>query len=379
MRIAEVVTKLDVGGAQETVVRTSIGLQSKGHEVLVFAGRDAGTGGSMWEDLDAAAVDARALRWLVRPIAPLRDIAAVLELWRELRRLRPDVVHTHSSKAGVVGRVAAWLARVPVRVHTVHGWSFRDHDSALQRRAFITIERLLARITTSLVVVSEADRRSGLALHIGSAGQYAVIRSGVPAAPEVTDGERQRLAAELGVTGWQVVGSVTRFGPPKDPLTTVRAFAEVAAERDDVVLVLVGDGPVRSIVSAEIDQLGLAGRVVLTGVRRDVLPLLSMFDVFVLTSHSEGLPRAVLEALAAGLPVVASRVGGIPEVVVDGDNGCLVEDEDVAGTADGIRCALQARESSPHRVAMLPEEFTEAAMVARTVDLYAHDLGVRAS
>lgn len=376
LRVIHVITKLDVGGAQETAIALCAGLDPSRFDVALLAGPDPGTGGDGWALARARGARVSLVRSLRRPIDPLRDVLATIALTRIFRRAHPTVVHTHSSKAGVVGRLAAWLARVPVRVHTVHGWSFREHQHPALRRLFTLLERLLARITTALVVVSAADQDAGLALGIGDERKYHVIRSGVDvstfaAAASDPDAAHERLGLPSGAH--PVVGTVTRFGAPKDPVTTVAAFASIVERWPDARLVLVGDGPARGDVVALAGSLGVGGSCVFTGVRGDVAALLAGFDVFVLTSSSEGLPRAVVEAMAAGVPVVASAVGGVPELVRDGDTGLLVPPGDVAA----VGVALSKLIDDPALARHLVERgraalgaFDVAAMIAATAELY---------
>jgi glycosyltransferase involved in cell wall biosynthesis len=230
----------------------------------------------------------------------------LLELMRLCRRLRPDIVHVHSSKVGVLGRVAAWLARVPVRVYTVHGWSFAAYDG-LVGRVYLWLERLMRPLTTAVVCVSEATRRRGIAARACNDAHTVVIHN----------------AVEVGSFGPRVEGSgpprvisVGRFAYPKDFATLLQALVLLDT---DYRATLVGDGPdLAEVAAAAPDQ------VELLGARRDVSDLLARSDVFVLSSRSEGFPVSILEAMAAGLPVVATDVGGVAEAVVDGATGILV-------------------------------------------------------
>ena len=367
--MVQVITRLDVGGAQATILDTCRQFASWADRMTVIAGPETPNGEMQTavQDTGAALLIVPAL---VRRIAPLHDVRAVFEIARLLRRIRPDVVHTHSSKGGVVGRLAAWLARVPVIVHTVHGWSFRDGQSMPVRRAYMILERLLARVTSAIVVVARADRDTGLALRIGGPEKYVNIRSGVDVGR--FSSQRGRRGEALSLLGLpkdaKVVVTTMRLAPPKDPFTLVRAVGIVAG---GVRLVIIGDGPQRRAVEELAESVGVS--LLVTGTRADVEHLLPGGDVFVLSSLSEGLPRATVEAAAAGLPVVATDVGGVREFIDDESTGLVVPPSDAPTMAVAISRMLSDRafaqgcvEAAERR---LPE-FDASAMAAAIVALY---------
>jgi glycosyltransferase involved in cell wall biosynthesis len=260
------------------------------------------------------------LRHMRRDVSPLRDVLALLELVRLCRRERPDVVHTNSSKAGVLGRTAAWLARVPVRIFTVHGWAF-SASTGLASRLYLLADRLMRPLTTLVVCVAENEREVGLRARTCRAERTLVVRNAV-------DVEAAPRAGHTNAVPRLV--SVGRLSYPKDFPTFLDALARLG-DREYRALV-VGDGPDRAALEEELrrrpnPRLELAGE-------RDAVPvLLAESDVFVLSSRSEGLPMSVLEAMAAGLPVVASRVGGVPELIGEDEAGFLVPPGEPAALA----------------------------------------------
>ncbi|HEX2291734.1 MAG TPA: glycosyltransferase, partial [Gaiellaceae bacterium] len=295
-------TLAETGGAQ-TYVASLLPAVAHRFEVVVAAYGP----GPLRAAAEEAGVRYVPLRQLRRPIRPWRDLAALVELWWLLRRERPEILHASSSKAGILGRAAAALAGVPVRIFTAHGWAFAAQTGAaalLYRWA----DRAMRPLTAATVCVAEQQRAAGLAARTCDPDRTVVIPNAVDAAGA------PRARHDDG--GLPLVVAVGRLKAPKDPLTLVRALARLPAGSYEAVLV--GEGPDRPRLAAEIDALGLGDRVRLAGDRRDVPELLAGADVFVLSSASEGMPVSVLEAMAAGLPVVASRVGGIPELVVDG-------------------------------------------------------------
>jgi glycosyltransferase involved in cell wall biosynthesis len=317
-RVLLVITLAETGGAQTYVASLLPALVAE-YDVAVAAHGDG--------FLAAAARGAGArympLRHVRRRIDPLRDLLGLLELVRLFRRERPAVVHANSSKAGILGRLAALAARVPVRLFTVHGWAFKA-DAGLTAHAYLWADRLMSPLTTTTICVAESERRVGLRARTCRPDRTVVIRNGVAPGP------RARPAAGRPVT----LLSVGRLRRPKDFLTLVRAVAEL--EPGSVRLRIAGDGPDRGALEADIARLGLDGAVELLGTRTDVAELLAAAGVFVLCSDSEGLPMSVLEAMAAGVPVVATAVGGVPELVSDAETGILVPPRDPAALARAL-------------------------------------------
>jgi glycosyltransferase involved in cell wall biosynthesis len=356
-RILIVVTLTETGGAQ-TYVASMLPALTEGFEVAVAAHGD----GPLRDATREAGVRFIPLRHVRRRLNPWRDALGLLELRGVLRRERPDIVHVNSAKAAALGRLAATLARVPIRIYTVHGWAFLAHSgpaSAVYRWA----ERALRPLTTVTVCVAESERRAGLAADTCEERTTVVIHNGV-------DSSRAR-ASEPHPEPLRVV-TVGRLQAPKDAVTLVRALALVRGPRFEAVVV--GDGPDRPAVEAELRLLRLESAVELAGEREDVPELLATADLFVLSSRSEGLPLSILEAMAAELPVVASSVGGVPEVVVDGETGLLVAPGDPQSLAAAIErllgdSALRRRFGEAGRV-RVAEHFDLAAVHHAHLDLY---------
>jgi glycosyltransferase involved in cell wall biosynthesis len=313
---------------------------------------------------------------MVREISPWRDAAMLLQLTSLLRREKFDIVHTHSSKAGIIGRIAARLAGVPHIMHTVHGWGFHDHMNPALRAFYIALERLMEPWTRPLISVSERTTGVGLAAGIGGRESYRLIRSGIPLdrfRPDPLRREATRAGLGLAPTD-VVVGSVGRLSPQKNPADFVRVAERLCRGRDRLRFIYVGDGPLRSDIETAVDAAGLTERVLLLGIRRDVPDLLRAMDVFILTSLWEGLPRVVLQSLATGVPVVAYDTAGIEEAVAEGMNGHLVHPGDIDAMAtrlstlvddDALRASMSAA-----AVGELDRSFTEDAMIAGLESLY---------
>jgi glycosyltransferase involved in cell wall biosynthesis len=255
-----------------------------------------------------------------------------VELSRLLRREQPQILHASSSKAGVLGRLAAAATRVPIRFFTVHGWAFSAY-SGLTSVLYRIADRLMEPLTTVTICVSENERAAGLEAGTCSAERSVVIRNAVDVAAAPRS-RHDRAVPRLIAVG--------RLKAPKDFLTLLRAFAALPSGSFEALLV--GDGPDRPAVEAEIQRLGLQTCVELAGERGDVPALLADSDLFVLSSRSEGLPVSVLEAMAAELPVVASGVGGLAELVVDGETGILVPPGDFSALAAALGGLVEDRE-----------------------------------
>ncbi|MFO7169584.1 MAG: glycosyltransferase, partial [Chloroflexota bacterium] len=297
----------------------------------------------------------------VRPIRPLADARAVAECYALISRLAPALVHAHSSKAGLVARAAARAAGVP-SIFTAHGWGFAPGVPALRRPLVWASEALAAQLGGPILCVSEYDRRLALRSGVVARAGVSTVYCGLPADAPPAAPEREP----------PLVVMVARFFPQKDHATALAAFA--AVRRADARLLLVGDGPGLERCRALAASLGLGERVEFLGARDDVPAILARAQVFLLCSHYEGIPISVLEAMRAGLPVVASDVGGIPEAVEHGRSGLLVPRGDPRAAADALQLLLdqpQLRLSMGRAGrARFLERFTRERMVERVAAAY---------
>lgn len=324
-RILHIITRLIVGGAQENTMLTADLLDKSAWAVDVLCGPQTGTEGSLIPEVRQRHIPLTIEPALVREINPGKDLLALWRLTKFIKNGKYAIVHTHSSKAGILGRWAAKLAGTPIIVHTVHGWGHTPRQHPLVQKMFIRLEKLTLPITDRLIVVSPRDIEKGVQAGIGSPADFTLIRSGI----ELDRfGHPQRYAAdmraELGIPPHaSVVGTVTRLSPQKAPLDFVRAAAIIGKKMPTCYFVMVGDGPLRMAVEELATELGIAERLILTGLRRDVPELMATFDIFGLSSLWEGLPRVLPQAMATGLPIVATAVDGNAEAVTDGENGFL--------------------------------------------------------
>lgn len=342
IKVAHVVTRLDLGGAQQNTLHTVRHLDRARFDPLLVCG----TGG--WLDAEVradAAVRAVFLDSLVREVSPLRDLLALLELIKVLQAERPDVVHTHSSKAGILGRLAAAWCGVPVVVHTYHGFGFHDRQHPWVKRAYVALERLCAPLTTRLVYVSESNARYAEAHGLGPAEGTTIIRSGVKLSdfPASVDAAKLKTSAGIGMHKPLVV-SIGNLKPQKNAADFVAAAAKVAAKVPEARFVFLGDGPQRRALEAKAFALGVGDKVSFLGWRRDGAQWLAAADAFAMTSLWEGLPRALVEAMRTGLPSVCYATDGVVDLLRDGENGFLAAPGDVDALAAKLTLVLTDKE-----------------------------------
>ena len=341
MRVTHLITRLIVGGAQENTVASVLGLHRLPDvTVRLVSGPTTGPEGSIEGMLAETPGLLTVVRHLVRPVHPGRDLLAWITLTRLLRREAPDIVHTHSGKAGLVGRLAARSARVPVIVHTIHGPSFGGFQGFGANLAFRTAERLAGRVTTHFVVVAEAMTRQYLAAGIGRPEQFTRIVSGFDLGPFLAARRDPAVRARLGLAPEDfVVGKIARLFALKGHDDLIAAAPELVRELPRLRFLLVGDGPARARLEGEIARRGLTRHFVFTGLVRPVAvpELVGAMDALVHLSRREGLARALPQALAAGRPIVAYDCDGAGEVCLHGRTGFLVPPGNLTALRERIR------------------------------------------
>jgi len=365
-----VITKLELGGAQKQLLTLIRHLDKKRFHLFLFTAKD---GLLLPEALSVSGLTIKKSRCLERPINPLKDILALIEIYRFIKKNNIEIVHTHSSKAGILGRLAARLAKVKVIIHTIHGWSFNDYQPRVKRLFFIWLERLSAWFSDKLVVVSYYDRQKGLDNHIGKENKYSLIRYGVDYTEfNIKD---QNIREELGINPNDlVVGMIACFKPQKSPQNFIRLAFLTRTILPDVRFLLVGDGILRRSIEKLIEKLNLKNYVILTGWRRDIPRILSAIDVFVLTSLWEGLPITVLEAMASSKPVISTHTGGVSEVIVEGKSGFLVTPGDMYEMSERLAVLLKdgnlRAQMGQKAKGSLDSDFTLTNMVRKSKNLY---------
>ena len=370
------ITRLIVGGAQENTMLTAALLDKECFHAEIVSGPQTGSEGSLIEEVRDRGVPLTILPELVREVSPLNDFLAIWKLYRMMKKGNYTLVHTHSSKAGILGRLAARLAGVPVIVHTVHGWSFHDHMSPRVRKIYVFLEKVGAANCSKMIVVTRRDIDKGLREGIGSPDQYTLIRSAIPLdefSPKKFN--REAVRKELGLpVDAPVLGNVGRFSDQKNPLDWVRVAGKVGRALPESWFLLVGDGPLRPEVEALLQKEGVAGRTILTGLRRDAARMMSAMDVFLLTSMWEGLPRVIPQAMSMGLPVVATGIDGSSEAILPGETGYVCPPLDLEQLSQRCISLLKneeiRRKMGERGRAFAAQEFDVNVMVAQIGALY---------
>ena len=339
-----------MGGSAQNTLLTCLELSRKFEMVLVcglsqesnMTDSERGAVKRLMNDARANGVKIVQIPSLLRRISPVNDLRALYDLVRIIKTAKPDVVHTHTSKAGILGRIAAKIARVPLIVHTPHGHVFFGHFGPILSRIFRWIERLFAPLTDRVVVLTEGESQDYTELSVYPKDKLVKIHSGVDIqkfkqVPANTVEKKRSLG--LPQNGL-IVGYIGWLLPVKGPMYLLKAMEDVWQDHDDVALVLIGKGDLDVDLRAEALKASANGRVNFLGWRNDIDEIMPIFDIFVLPSLNEGMGRVLVEAMAAGKPVVASRVGGIPDMVQHGETGYLVPPGDVAVLADSIKTLL---------------------------------------
>ena len=370
-RIVFIITKLELGGAQQHVLYTASHLDRDIFEpIIIFGEPDI-----LDDEARSLGLECRQVHDMVREIRPRKDISAlraVTRILREIKRREPELpvlVHTHSSKAGILGRWAAFFARCDVVIHTYHGFGFTDRQHPLVRNAFIVAERVTRPITDAFTCVSRANIEKGRKTRVLRTEDTALVRSGIDISEFNPEGrDIVAIKRSIGVPfEAPLVGMVACFKPQKSPVDFVDAAGLVLKNVPDAHFMVAGDGELRGDMETRIEQLGLGERMHLLGWRHDVPDLLAAMDVLALTSLFEGLPRVLPQAMAAGKPAVATAVDGSPEAVSDAKTGFLVEPREIENIAEKITLLLkdaEMRRRMGEEGMKLVGEFDQDKMVA---------------
>ncbi len=359
-----------MGGPALHVSYLSAGLVERGYETTLVAGSVSPGEQSMSYVAEEQGVPVHVIPHLHREISPIQDMLATFRLARMIREQRPHILHTHTAKAGAIGRVAAVLAgrsRPPIVVHTFHGHVLRGYFGRYRTAIFRGLERRLARVADTLIAVSPEVRDDLVALKVAPPEKFTVIRLGIELDERVAaaEEERKRTRKVMGVPDHRfLVGWIGRMTGVKRGADVLRAFRLLRDQGVDATLCMVGDGPEREQLEALASDLRLMHDCLFAGYQEDVGPFFAAFDAFVLPSANEGTPVTAIESLASGCPVVATRVGGVPDVVEEGVDGFLVEPGDLGAIADRLgRLAadpeLRARMGAAGRERVLPRYAVE--------------------
>ncbi len=349
IRILRLIARLNMGGPALHVSYLARGLETLGYHTTLGAGAISRGESSMAFVAEELGVEVVDVKHLHRELSPVFDTLSVQAIVQLIKQVRPHILHTHTAKAGAVGRTAALLAgnaRPPVVVHTFHGHVLRGYFGPGRTAAFRTVERSLSRVTTRLVAVSPEVRDDLVELGVAPADKFSVIRLGIDLDARIIGGKSDgaQLRRLFGVPDSAfVVGWIGRMTAIKRLPDVVGAFARLLERGVEAKLCLVGDGPDRELVERLVHELGIARDVLFVGYQRDVAPYYGLFDALLLPSGNEGTPVVAIESLAAGTPVVATNVGGVPDVVEHGTDGFLT----AVGDVDALAAALERLARNP--------------------------------
>ncbi len=375
-KVIHVITKLELGGAQKVTLMTLERLPRDRYELGLVTGPDG-----LLVDW-ATRIEGLEPVWmpsLIREVRPIQDLKALFSMLRLFRREKPQIVHTHSSKAGILGRWAARLAGVPFIFHTAHGFGFHDFQRPLVKRVYVWLERVTSKITTKLVVVSYANAEKGERNGVFQRGDWILCRDAISVTEFMQPGPRRQKLSEWGIPNNKlVVGMIACLKPQKSPIDFVDVAARVLKENAQAHFVLAGDGELRPQVESRIEEHGIGKQFTLLGWQTDMPEVYRNLDIVVLTSLWEGLPCVFSEAMAGDLPIVATNVDGAREAIVDGENGFLHEPHDVEGMAKSVLKLLQdprLRQTMGNRGKSRVMEFDISTSVANLESAYRECLG----
>jgi len=382
-RILHIITRMTRGGAQENTLATIRGLDQKGYQTVLVTGPSWGPEGEILSKALREGHQVVLLPELGREVDFIKDPIAFLKLFWLIRCGRFDLVHTHMSKGGLTGRLAAFLARAPLIVHTPHGHIFHSYFSRATERFFLFLERRLARVTDHLIALTASELREHVDFYVGARSQWSVIPSGVDDAlfQQPSAAAMLELRGKLKIpAGAMVVGFVGRLEPIKGPLFLVQAIPEILKAAPKTHFVFVGNGQERELLEAKVRALGVESEVAFAGDQRNISDFIAVFDVQVVPSLNEGMGRVIVEAGFMAKPVVASLVGGIPDLIIDKKTGLLVPPRDSAAIAAAVVKVLEDTLLALKLGRNLKEHvlsgFTEKQMVEKIDELYRELLGM---
>lgn len=379
MRVMHIITRMIVGGAQENTLYNCVDLvEEHGDQVLLVTGPSLGAEGNLLQQSGYSHLDVQTVDSLIRAINPIQDKKAFSELKKLIRQWQPDVVHTHSAKAGLLGRSAGWSQRVPCVVHTVHGAPFHPFQNPVSRQFFIWCERWAARRCHHMISVADAMTDLMVNARVARAEKFTTISSGMEVMPFVESAvHRERMRRQLGFSEQDIVfGKIARLFHLKGHEYVVAAALETVRSVPQAKFLFVGDGLLMDSIKAKIHDTELDGRFVFTGLvpPSEIPAHISAMDVLVHASLREGLARALPQALIAGKPAISFDVDGAREVVVNGATGCLVPAKDIAGLAQAMVLLGTDRELrlryGAEGAKRFTEQFRHETMTKRIREIY---------
>lgn len=342
-KVVHVIARLNIGGPAIYAIILSSGLDKKRFSTTLICGAEGEKEGSMRDEAEKKGINLIFISELGRELHPIKDIVTFLKLFWIIKKIKPDILHTHTAKAGTIGRLAAWLAGAGVIIHTFHGHVLHSYFSPAKTKLFILIEKLFARITNRIIVLTESQKREILEFGIGRPERFSVIPLGLNL-DKFYDLEEKKgiLRKELGLSlDTPLIGIVARLAQIKDHKTFFLSARLLLKKIAGVRFIVVGDGPLRSELEELTRELGIKEKVFFLGFREDLDVIYADLSLLVLSSQNEGLPTAIIEAQASCLPVVSTNVGGVSELIKDGETGYLVPAKNPEMLAEAMEKVLK--------------------------------------
>jgi len=376
LRVLHLITRLDKGGSAEDTLLAVKGLDKTKFEVTLMSGPVEDPGQDREKEIEESGIRHIFISELVRDVSLFKDLKAFLKIYRVLRKEKFDIVHSHTSKAGFLGRLAAKLSGVPISIYTPHGHVFFGYFSPLKTKIFILLEKLASPLTDKITALTNGEKEDYLSHKIAGERRLVVICSGVDLNKfkELPSDEKLKIKKELGIPESSLlVGTVGRLVPVKGPEFLIEASKIILTKYPDSYFIFAGDGPLRQSLEMKARRMGVRENIIFLGWRDDVPRIISILDVFVLPSLNEGMGRVLVEAMALRKPIVASRVGGIPDLVAHGKNGFLVPPQDPRELAKFIQLLLEDREKREEMGSAgqkIISNFSKERMIEDTERLY---------
>ena len=384
-RVIHIITRLDKGGSAETTLLTVSLMNHEKYDVFLAYGLSLESNMSIMEKeavaLDMSLAEAKGVRLfplpsLVRRLSFINDLLAFISIYRLIKRIKPHIVHTHTSKAGVLGRLAAYLARVPIIIHTPHGHIFHSYYGPIMTNIFIFTENILSFTTDKIIALTNRERDEHLEEGISSIEKYVIIHSGVMLdrlmnmSVDIEAGKKKYGIPQ----DCNVIGVVGRLVPIKGHKYLVSAAKKIVREFHNTIFVFVGDGYLNARLERQAESIGVRKNIIFTGWRKDAAEILGLFDILVLPSLNEGMGKVLIEGMALGKPIVASNIGGIMDLVKNGENGILVPPRDFDALENAILQLIKnknlAETLGENGKTKVYPEFDASVMVKEIDDLY---------
>lgn len=371
-KILYIITQSELGGSQRYVLDLANHLKDNNYDIIVASGQT----GHLLDECKKKSIQTHIFKNLVRPIHPIKDLFAFLEIYSFIKKEKPEIVHLNSSKAGILGAVAAKAAGVKKVIYTVHGFVFLEPVAKWKKMCYIFAEKFSSLFKDAIICVSQYDKRMGVHYKIAPEKKFITIHNGINPINFLPKEEaRKKLFTgyQLPVTDYKIIGTIANFYPTKGLTYLIQAAKKIIETFPQTLFLIIGDGEGRKILENEIARLGLKKNVLLLGRIPDAPQYLCAFDIYVCSSVKEGFPYSIIEAMSAGLPIIATNVGGIPELL-NADCGIPAEPKNPRVLADAIQKLLNdqglARTLGLNAQNIAQKDFSLQTMIEKTHQIY---------